>query len=132
MQVVDALPRAFPDRSAHALAQVPAEEVKSLAPARDIDQSRLLRMELKPEPREHQAHPSSCFLDLRLRVTHHHEVIGISNQRAQMCAPVLPYPVKVMQVDVGQQRRDDAPLWSARHRPRPLSVLHHLYREPSP
>ena len=37
-----------------------------------------------------------------------------------------------MQVDVGEQRRDDAALRRARHRTRPLPVFHHACREPLP
>src|SRR5919106_1349530 len=108
MQVIDALPRPFPDRPAHAFAQVAPEKVEALATAREVDQSRLLRMQLESESRQHRAHATSRFLDLRLRVTHHHEVIGIADQRAQERTSVLPYPVEDMQVDVGEQRGDDA------------------------
>src|SRR5947208_1327878 len=76
MQVEDALPRPFPDRTAHALAQMTAEKVEALATAREIDQSRFLRMQLEPEPREHGAHPLPGFLDRRFRVAHHHEWSG--------------------------------------------------------
>ena len=48
MQVEDALSRPLPNRTAHALAQMTAEKVEPLATAREIDQSRLLRMELEP------------------------------------------------------------------------------------
>ena len=46
----------------------------------------------------------------------HHEVVGIADQRAEMRTPVLPHPVEDMQVDVREQRRDDAALRRARHR----------------
>src|SRR4029077_12344155 len=48
MQVVAALPRPSPHRAAHALAQVAAEKVEALASAREVDHSRLLRMQLEP------------------------------------------------------------------------------------
>jgi hypothetical protein len=82
MQVKDTSPCSFPDRPAHALAQVAAEKVEALATVREIDESRLLRMQLEPETCEHMTHTPSRFLDVRLRVTHHHEVIGIADQRA--------------------------------------------------
>ena len=109
LQVEDTLPRPLPDRPAHALTQVTPEKVETLPTTREVDHSRLLRMQLKPEPREHVVHATPRFLDLRLRIAHHHEVIGIADQRAQSCALGLPYPVEDVQVDVGQQRRDHAP-----------------------
>src|SRR5262249_42733223 len=84
LEVVDALPRPLPNGPAHALAQVTPEKVETFPPAREVDQSRLLGMQLEPEPREHVPDATASFLDLRLRVTHHHEVIGIADQRAQV------------------------------------------------
>src|SRR5688572_19065518 len=110
MQVVDALPRPFPDRTAHALAQMTAEKVEAPATPREIDQSRLLRMQLEPETREHDAHSLAGFLNRRFRVAHDHEIVGIADQRAEMRAPVLPDAVEDMQVNVRQQGRDDAAL----------------------
>src|SRR3954465_14925319 len=100
MQIEDASPRPLPHRSAHALAQVTSEKVESLASAREVGHSRLLRMQLESETREHRAHPLAGYLDLALRVTEHHEVVGIADQRAEMRTPVLPHPVEDMQVDV--------------------------------
>src|SRR5437868_2532584 len=99
MQVIDALSRPFPDRTAHALAQMTAEKVETLAPAREIDQSRLLRMQLEPEPREHGAHSRAGFLDRRLRVAHDHDIVGIADERAERRTPVLPHAIEDMQVN---------------------------------
>jgi hypothetical protein len=103
MQVEDALPRPLPDRPAHALAQMAPEEVEAVASTREVDRPRLLRMELEPESREHEAHASSCFLDVRLRVTHHHEVVGVADQCADMRTPRFPHAVEDMQIDVREQ-----------------------------
>src|SRR5688572_16583585 len=132
MQVEDALARPFPDRTTHALAQMTTEKIEALATAREIDQSRLLPMQLEPETREHGAHPLPGFLDRRVRVTHHHEIVGVADQRAQVCTPALPYPVEDMQVDVGQQRRDHPALRGTRWRGRPPALLHHTRGEPLP
>src|SRR5437763_15448016 len=113
MQVEDALPRPFPDRTAHALAQMTAEKVEALATAREIDQSRFLRMQLEPEPREHGAHPLPGFLDRRFRVAHHHEIVGIADQQAEVRTPVLPHAIEDVQVNVREQWRDDAALRSS-------------------
>ena len=75
-------------------------KIEALATAREVDLPGLLRMELESEAREHGAHPLAGFLDLRLRVTEHHEVVGIADQRAEMRTPVFPHPVEDMQVDV--------------------------------
>jgi hypothetical protein len=61
------------------LSQMTAQEVESLATAREVNRPGLLRMQLEPEPRKHKAHAPSGFLDLRLRAAHHDEVIGIAN-----------------------------------------------------
>ena len=76
------------------------EEVEALAPARKVDRPRLLRMQLEPEPREHEAHAPSRFLHLRFRVAEHHEIVGIADQCAHMRTSVFPYPVEDMQVDI--------------------------------
>ena len=93
LQIVDALPRPYPEGPAHALAQMTPEEVESLAAAREVDQPRLLRVQLKPETSQHDTHPSSRFLDRRLRVAHDHEIVGVANQCAQVRTPVLPHLV---------------------------------------
>jgi hypothetical protein len=82
LQVVDASPRPLPHRPAHALVQVTSEKVKAFAPARQVDRSRLLRMELKPEPGEYGTHPLAGLLDRRLRVAHDHKV-----SRRGSCTP---------------------------------------------
>src|SRR5262249_10357524 len=56
LEKVQALALLPPDRPAHTLAGVAAEEVEPpLAPG-EIDPPRLVRMHLQPEPREHLAH----------------------------------------------------------------------------
>ena len=101
------------------------QEIEALTATRQVDHPRLLRMQLQPEPGQHQAHPLSRRLDRRLRVAHDHEVVGVTHQRPQVRPPVLPDPVEDMQVDVRQQRRDDAPLRSPRKSPLHLPVVQH-------
>src|SRR5688572_28354754 len=62
LQEIDASPRPFPDRPAQALAQVTAKKVKALVTPREIHQSRLLWMQLVPEPSQHAADPTPGFL----------------------------------------------------------------------
>src|SRR4051812_23058857 len=101
MQIEDASPRPLPHRSAHALAQVTSEKVESLASAREVGHSRLLRMQLEAETLEHRAHPLTGCLDVALRVTEHHEVLDLAGHRAESRTPVLPRPLEDRQVDVG-------------------------------
>jgi hypothetical protein len=58
LEVVHPLVSALPDGSAHALAQVTAERIESRRPSREVDASRLLRVELQTQPREHLAYAS--------------------------------------------------------------------------
>ena len=58
MGVVDAFPRPLPDPAAHALVQVAAEKVDALTTAREVDGSRLLRMQLGARGQgQHRADP---------------------------------------------------------------------------
>ncbi len=132
LQVIDAAMRPCPQRPAESLAQMTPEEIEALATAREIDQPRLLRLQLEPETREHGAHPLPGFLDRRFRGTHHHKIVSVADQRAQVRTPVLPQPVEDMQVDVGQQRRDHPALRGARRRASPPALLHHTRGEPLP
>ncbi len=50
-------------------------------------------MPLEPEARQHGAHATVGFLDLRRRVTHDHDVIGVADQSTQMRTAVFPHPV---------------------------------------
>ena len=60
------------------------QEIEALTATRQVDHPRLLRMQLQPEPGQHQAHPLSRRLDRRLRVAHDHGVSrpGESHPRA--------------------------------------------------
>ena len=68
LERVDASPRPLPDSTAPAFAQMAAEKVDALAPVREVDHPRLLRMQPKPEPGQHQANPASRFLNRYLCV----------------------------------------------------------------
>jgi hypothetical protein len=63
-------------------------------------------MQCQTEPVHHQPDPPERFPGLRLRAAHRHEIIGVSNQNSQLATPRHPDPVQLVQVDVGQQRRD--------------------------
>jgi len=89
-------------------------------------------MELEPETREHRTHALLSLLDRRFRVAHHHEIVGVADQCAEMRTPVLPHSVEDMQIDVGKQRGDHAALRCARDRRAPPAFLHHTRREPEP
>ena len=104
LEIVDATTRPLPQWPTHALAQMAAEKVETLASTREIDRPRLLRMELEPEPREHEAHPTSRFLDVRFRVAHDHKIIRVADQCPEVSAPVFPHAIEDVQVDVREQR----------------------------
>ena len=67
LQVVDALPRPYPDGPAHALAQMTPEEVKALATPREVDLPRFVRMQLQAEACENLAHALLGLLARRFR-----------------------------------------------------------------
>ena len=120
-------PAAFPlpDPTAHALAQMAAEEVEALLAPGQLHPPRLVRMQLRPSRAEDQTPPLG-LLARPSRAAHHHEVVRVAHQHAQLRAPPLPRRVEHVQVDVGQQRRDHPALRRARQRRR-----HHA-RPPSP
>src|SRR5512138_244578 len=104
LEEVDTLACLLPDRTAHPLAQVAAEEVESLFATREIDSPRLVRVQFEPKPGEDFADsPLSLLASLR-SAAQHHEVIRVAHQRAQLRTLLRPHGVEDVQVDVRQQR----------------------------
>src|SRR4030067_890455 len=88
----------FPDHA--------AEEGKSFLAVPQVHNTGFLRVQHKAQALHNDADAPVRFLCLRLRTTHHHEVVGMPHQLSEVSAPLLPDAVKVVQVDMGPQRRD--------------------------
>jgi hypothetical protein len=70
----------------------------------------LLRMQWQTQPVHHQLDPPKRFPGRRLRPAHRNEIVGIVNQFAELATARRPAPVQLVQVNVGQQRRDHSTL----------------------
>ena len=60
---------------------------------------------------------------LRFRSAHHDEIVGVADEHTVSACP--PAPVEPVQVDVAEQRRDDAALWRAADAAPDRPFLHH-------
>src|SRR5712691_3316514 len=130
LEVVHALALLLPDPAAQPLSQVTAEEVEPLLAPREIDSPRFVRVEFELKPFEDDLHPSFSFLALLRRATHHHEVVRVAHQHAQMRTLPPPDAVEIVQIDVRQKRRDHSTLRNARHGGDLPSFVHHLCPQP--
>ena len=92
------------------LVQVTTEEVEALLAVGQLHPPRLVWMELQTEPLEDELHAPLCLVEVRYRVAHDHEVVGVPHQRADLGALFGPLLVEECQVDVRQERRDHAAL----------------------
>ena len=73
LEVVHPSVSLLPNASAHVLAQVTAKKIEARPSSREVDASRLLRMQLQTQPREHLLDALLGLLARRLRVAHDHE-----------------------------------------------------------
>src|SRR5258705_8610796 len=90
----------LPDWSTKPLPQVATKKVEPLFAPREIDSPRFVRMKFEFEPFENDLHSSLSFLALLRRATHHHEVIRVAHQYAQMRTLPPPDAVEIVQIDV--------------------------------
>jgi hypothetical protein len=81
-----------------------AQEVEAFQAFRQFHASRLLRVQLQPQPGQHVLDAALAFRAALRRAAHHHEVVRIPHQFAQVSAMLGPHPVQHVQVDVRQQR----------------------------
>ena len=90
-------------------AVVEAEEVKSLASLPQVHDPRLGLLGLKAQLGQHLPQRRKRRLGLCPRPAHRHQIVCVADQNP--VTALRPAPVKPVQVDVAQQRRDDAALW---------------------
>jgi hypothetical protein len=101
---------------------VAAEKVEALPSFPQIDPPGFERVEPQAQRVEDGLHPLLRQHRLGRGPAQHHCVVGTTHQDAG--AVSIPLPVEVVEIDVGQQRRDDAALGSAGDRHAALSLLH--------
>ncbi len=93
--------------TAHA-AVLEAEEVKALASFAQVHDPRLGLLGSQPKRSQDDPQRVERVTSIVLAVAHHDEIVGVADQRAAPASP--PGPVEPVQVDVGEQRRDDPAL----------------------
>src|SRR5712692_1574582 len=132
LEEVDTLACLLPDRTAHPLPQVTAEEVETLFTPREIDLPRLVRVQLQTEPVQDLPDPGLGLLARLRRAAQHDKVVRIAHQSAQVSTPFHPHGVEDMQVDVRQKWRDHAALRCPREQRYLAPVFHHPRTQPLP
>ena len=93
----------------------------------ELDQSRLLRMQFQTELRQTFSKLFEETLGFRPAFEAHHKIVGVADDNdlapSHFLAPnFYPQIENVMQVHVGEQRRNHCPLWCSHLRLRPLAV----------
>src|SRR6266478_3891031 len=103
-----------------------AEEIESLPRLLAVDDPRLVRMQPQAIGRYPRLDLTQCSYRLGFRLAEDHEVVGVTHHPAPV---LLHQQVERMQVDVGQQRREDRPLGRSRRREPTRHVRHDLLPE---
>ena len=125
----DARERARPARRAgrgNGPAATPAPRPGStqpLASILEVHDPGLGVLELKAQLRQDQPQRRKRRLGLLPRSAHHKQIVRETDQNPMPA--VRPLPVKPVQIDVAQARRNYAALRGSRHFPRDRPVLHH-------
>jgi hypothetical protein len=105
-----------------------AEEVKPLPAFTQVNHSRLLRMQLQPQPGQHHAGKLTGLPGLSLAAARNDEIVRIADERA--VSAVSERSVQGVQIDVREQRGDHPALRSPGHRTPELALIHHPCLEP--
>src|ERR1700726_353526 len=84
-----------------------AEEIESLPRLLAVDDPRLVRMQRQAVGRSPRLHFTQRSYRRGFRLAEDHEVVGVTHHPAPV---LLHQQVERVQVDVGQQRREDCPL----------------------
>ena len=102
---------------------VEAEEIDTLASLRQVHDPRLGVFELKAQLRQDQPQRAERRFGLLLRSAHRQQIVRVTHQNP--VSALGPLPVKPVQIDVAQARRDHPALRSSRHATLDRPVLHH-------
>src|SRR5260370_15007805 len=113
-----------------ALAVVTTEEIEAFLPVAEVYLPRLLRMQVEPQPLEDDAHSPFGFPERLRRATEHDKVVRVAHQHPNVGALAFPHGIEKVQVDVGEQRRADAPLRRPRDRLGVPPLLHRSCPQP--
>src|SRR5258708_610576 len=103
-----------------------AEEIESLSRLLAVDDPRLVRMQRQAVGRSPRLDFTQRSYRPGFRLAEDHEVVGVTHHPAPV---LLPPQVQRVQVDVGQQRREDCPLGRSRRREPARHVRHDLLPE---
>ena len=107
-----------------------AKELKALSAFPEVNDSRLLPVQLKPEVGQDLPGQLLGRVGLRLALAHHDKVVRIANKSA--VSTISEREVQRVQIDVRQKRRDNAALRSPRDRLPEHPFVHHTCLEPLP
>ena len=110
--------------------KVAPEEVEALSSLPEVDHTGLVRVEAETEVTEDGGRPPLGLLGLLPGHTEHHVVVGVADECASALA--LPGPVEGVQVDVGEEGRDDPSLGSPGDRLGDHPVDQHPCAQPLP
>ena len=96
---------AFQQPTRYTGVEMAAEEIEPLPAFTEVNQSRLLRVQLQPQPGQHLAGESLGFPGLGFAAASHDEVVRIADECA--VRPVNERLIQRVQIDVREQRGDD-------------------------
>lgn len=90
-------------------AMLEAEEVNAFPALAQVHDPCLGLFRREAEVGQDRPQHTQCALGLPFGPAHHHEIVGVADEHTLTVR--RPCPVKPVEVDVGQQRRDNAALW---------------------
>ena len=124
------MPRCSPQPARHPRTEVTPEKIQAFPAFPEVNDLRLVRVQLQPEIGENVSHRVQSRPGLPLTTAEHHTIVGVAHQLTHL--PRGEPGVQDVQKDVGQQRGDHPALRSTRDRPRHPTLGHHPCSQPQP
>src|SRR4051794_14780267 len=83
-----------------------SQEVEPSGAVSQVNDARLVRVQLQTQPLQHQRDPSLALQRVSFASAHDDKVVGVPHQHTKVATSVLPHAIEFVQDDVGQERRD--------------------------
>src|SRR6266487_4990791 len=113
-------------------AQIASQEDESLLAEPKLDNPRLVRVQRQAEPVHDETEAPQRLFRVCLAPAEHDRVIRVTHQLTKVPALAFPQQIENVQVDVGEQRRDDPALGATQVRALPPAVHQHPRLQPLP
>src|SRR5712691_101958 len=110
--------------------QVASQEDESLLAEPKLDNPRFIRVQLQAEPVHDETEATQRLFRVCLAPAEHDRIVCITHQLTKVPTLAFPQQIENVQVDVGEQRRDDTALGATQFRALPPAVHQHPRLQP--